>query len=60
MTIELVLLPRVAYRGREITSARLGGLPALLAYGLRTGRLIEGIWPEDRPEHPRRGSGSRA
>ncbi|MGK3207882.1 ATP-binding protein [Amycolatopsis sp. MEPSY49] len=56
MTIELVLLPRVAYRGREITSARLGGLLALLADDLRTGcgtgRLIEGIWPEDRPEHP--------
>ncbi|WP_410670612.1 ATP-binding protein [Amycolatopsis sp. cmx-4-68] len=56
MTIELVLLPRVAYRGREITSPRLGGLLALLADDLRTGaraaRLIEGLWPDERPEHP--------
>ena len=56
MTIELVLLPRVAYRGREITSPRLGGLLAVLADDLRTGastaRLIEGLWPDDRPEHP--------
>jgi len=28
---ELVLLPRVAFRGREITGSRLHGLPALLA-----------------------------
>ncbi|WP_410672098.1 ATP-binding protein [Amycolatopsis sp. cmx-4-68] len=56
MTIELVLLPRVAYRGREITSPRLGGLLALLADDLRAGastaRLIEGLWPDERPEHP--------
>ncbi|MGW3961595.1 ATP-binding protein [Amycolatopsis sp. NPDC005003] len=56
MTIELVLLPRVAYRGREITSPRLGGLLALLADDLRTGasttRLIDGLWPDERPEHP--------
>ncbi|RSM46967.1 LuxR family transcriptional regulator [Amycolatopsis balhimycina DSM 5908] len=56
MTIELVLLPRVSYRGREITSPRLGGLLALLAGDLRTGastaRLIEGLWPDERPEHP--------
>ncbi|MEV7099648.1 BTAD domain-containing putative transcriptional regulator [Amycolatopsis sp. NPDC051045] len=56
MTIELVLLPRVAYRGREITSPRLGGLLALLADDLRTGastaRLVEGLWPDERPEHP--------
>jgi DNA-binding SARP family transcriptional activator len=56
VTIELVLLPRVAHRGREITSPRLGGLLALLADDLRTGastaRLIEGLWPDERPEHP--------
>ncbi|WP_370964407.1 BTAD domain-containing putative transcriptional regulator [Amycolatopsis sp. cg9] len=56
MTIELVLLPRVACRGREITSPRLGGLLALLAEELRTGastsRLIDGLWPDERPEHP--------
>ncbi|MFB9691108.1 ATP-binding protein [Amycolatopsis plumensis] len=56
MTIALVLLPRVAYRGREITSPRLGGLLALLAEDLRAGtstaRLIEGLWPDEQPEHP--------
>jgi len=56
VTIELVLLPRVAHHGREITSRRLGGLLALLADDLRTGastaRLIEGLWPDERPEHP--------
>ena len=37
VTIELTLLPRVAYRGREVTSPRLRGLLALLAGDLRTG-----------------------
>ncbi|WP_329048272.1 hypothetical protein OG738_37975 [Amycolatopsis sp. NBC_01488] len=40
MAIELVLLPRVAYRGREITGPRMGGLLALLADDLRTPRPI--------------------
>ncbi|WP_069759387.1 BTAD domain-containing putative transcriptional regulator [Streptomyces sp. LUP47B] len=56
MTTELVLLSRVAHRGREITAPRLRGLLALLAQDLRTGcstgRLAEGLWPEERPERP--------
>jgi predicted ATPase/DNA-binding SARP family transcriptional activator/tetratricopeptide (TPR) repeat protein len=56
--IELVLLPRVAFRGREIAGSRLGGLLALLAEDLRGGcsttRLVQGLWPEERPEHPTR------
>ena len=56
MTIELTLLPRVAYRGREVTSPRLRGLLALLAGDLRTGcstaRLVDGLWPDEQPEHP--------
>ncbi|WP_225849268.1 BTAD domain-containing putative transcriptional regulator [Streptomyces sp. HPF1205] len=56
MTTELVLLPRVACRGREITAPRLRGLLALLAADLRTGcgtgRLVEGLWPDERPERP--------
>ncbi|TQM78652.1 putative ATPase [Saccharothrix saharensis] len=56
MVPDLVLLPRVAFRGREITGPRLRDLLALLADDLRTGcgtgRLVEGLWPDSRPEHP--------
>ncbi|MCE7002957.1 AfsR/SARP family transcriptional regulator [Kibdelosporangium philippinense] len=53
---DLILLPRVAFRGRQIKGARLIGLIALLAGDLRTGcgiaRLVEGLWPDKQPEHP--------
>ena len=56
MTVELTLLSRVAYRGQEVTGPRLRGLLALLAGDLRTGcstaRLVEGLWPDELPEHP--------
>jgi predicted ATPase/DNA-binding SARP family transcriptional activator len=56
VTVELTLLSRVAYRGQEITGPRLRGLLALLAGDLRRGcgtaRLVEGLWPDERPEHP--------
>ena len=56
MTVELVLLSRVSVRGQEITGPRLRGLLALLAADLRagcgTGRLVEGLWPDGRPESP--------
>ncbi|MEO3825341.1 BTAD domain-containing putative transcriptional regulator [Actinomadura sp. B10D3] len=56
MTVELRLLSRVACRGRDVTSPRLRGLLALLAGEPRTGvsvvRLVEGLWPDDRPEKP--------
>lgn len=56
MTAELTLLSQVACRGREITAPRLRGLLALLAEDLRTGcstgRLVEGLWPEELPERP--------
>ncbi|MFD0685788.1 AfsR/SARP family transcriptional regulator [Actinomadura fibrosa] len=55
MGVELVLLGRVAYRGVEISSPRVRGLLALLAgerAGLGVGRLVEGLWPDGRPEHP--------
>ena len=58
MGVELVLLPRVAFREREIAGARLGGLLALLADdprgGCSTTRLVEGLWPDEQPEHPTR------
>lgn len=58
MGVELALLPRVAFRGREIAGARLGGLLALLADDLRAGcstnRLVDGLWPDALPEHPTR------
>lgn len=54
MTTELTLLSRVSCRGREINGPRLRGLLALLAGDLRTGcgtaRLVDGLWPEERPE----------
>jgi len=56
MTVELVLLPQVSYRGQEITGPRLHDLLALLADDLRTGcgpaRLVEGIWPGTQPKNP--------
>ncbi|SNS60177.1 Predicted ATPase [Asanoa hainanensis] len=56
MTVELVLLPRVAYRGQEITGSGPGGLLALLAdapsTGASTNRLVADLWPEKRPDHP--------
>ncbi|MGI5458907.1 ATP-binding protein [Streptomyces sp. CA-249302] len=56
MTIELTLLSSVAYRGQEITAPRLRGLLALLAGELRGGcgvaRLVDGLWPDERPENP--------
>ncbi|NIH87737.1 BTAD domain-containing putative transcriptional regulator [Amycolatopsis granulosa] len=56
MTVELRLLPEVVCRGREITAPRLRDLLALLAAdlpgGCGTGRLIEGLWPDEQPENP--------
>jgi predicted ATPase len=56
VTIELTLLSRVAYRDQEITGPRMRGLLALLAGDLRTGcstgRLVEGLWPDEQPENP--------
>jgi predicted ATPase/DNA-binding SARP family transcriptional activator len=56
MTTELTLLSRVAYRDQEITSPRLRALLALLAGDLRRGagtaRLVDGLWPDEQPEHP--------
>jgi predicted ATPase/DNA-binding SARP family transcriptional activator len=52
----LALLSRVACRDQEITAPRLRGLLALLAEelstGCSTGRLVEGLWPEELPERP--------
>ncbi|MFI7120399.1 ATP-binding protein [Amycolatopsis sp. NPDC049868] len=56
MTIELSLLSRVSYRGLEITGSGMRGLVALLAadphVGCSAARLVDGLWPEERPEHP--------
>ncbi|MER6917442.1 BTAD domain-containing putative transcriptional regulator [Streptomyces sp. NPDC000594] len=56
MNTDLTLLPRVAYRGQEVTAPRLRGLLALLAGELRAGcgteRLVAGVWPEALPERP--------
>ncbi|WP_037683090.1 BTAD domain-containing putative transcriptional regulator [Streptomyces griseus] len=56
MSTDLTLLPRVAYRGKEVTSHRLRSLLALLAGDLPTGcsieRLVEGLWPNELPDRP--------
>ncbi|HEX6335386.1 MAG TPA: BTAD domain-containing putative transcriptional regulator [Jiangellaceae bacterium] len=56
MIPELTLLPRVAYRGHEVTSPRLRSLLALLAADLRVGattsRLLDGLWRDEQPENP--------
>ncbi|QFZ18926.1 ATP-binding protein [Saccharothrix syringae] len=53
---DLVLLPGVSFRGREIAGPRLQGLVALLAGDLRTGcgtgRLVDGLWPDGLPDNP--------
>ena len=56
MTVDLVLLSRVAFRDQEITGAGPRSLLALLAdeprAGVSTVRLVDSLWPEDLPEHP--------
>lgn len=56
MAPELTLLKTVEYRGQEITSPRLRDLLAVLAIDVPTGastaRLIEELWPDERPENP--------
>ncbi|MFI0717691.1 ATP-binding protein [Streptomyces sp. NPDC021224] len=57
MRIELTLLSRVAFQGKEITAPRLRGLLALLAgdqgAGCSAGRLVEGLWGEEElPDRP--------
>ena len=56
MSVVLVLLPRVSYRDQDVTGPRLRDLLALLAADLRTGcgsgRLVEGIWPDEQPVNP--------
>ncbi len=51
-----MLLSRVAFRDREVTSPRIRALLALLADDLRAGcgsaRLVDGIWPDEQPENP--------
>ncbi|WP_073260258.1 ATP-binding protein [Cryptosporangium aurantiacum] len=56
MTVELVLLSRVAFRDADVVGRRLHDLLALLATELRAGcaadRLIDGVWAGELPEHP--------
>jgi predicted ATPase/DNA-binding SARP family transcriptional activator len=58
VSIELALLSRVAWRGVEVSGSGIRGLLALLAGDLRAGcgtaRLVDGLWPDELPEHPRK------
>ncbi|MEU9044963.1 MULTISPECIES: BTAD domain-containing putative transcriptional regulator [unclassified Kitasatospora] len=56
MTIELRILSTVSCRGEEVTAPGLRGLLALLAGEVRggcgSGRLVDGLWPQEGPERP--------
>jgi DNA-binding SARP family transcriptional activator len=56
VSVDLLLLNGVSYRGREVTGHRMQGLLALLAGDLRTGcstaRLVDGLWPDEQPGNP--------
>jgi len=56
VTCDLVLLRRVAYRGRVVNGPRLRWLLALLAGDLRSGRhtahLVDRLWPDVQPQNP--------
>ena len=56
VTVELTLLSQVSYGSLEIVGSRLQGLLALLAedphVGCSTSRLVDGLWPDEQPEHP--------
>jgi DNA-binding SARP family transcriptional activator len=56
VTVELALLSRVSYGGREITGSRLQDLLALLAVDPRAGcsvsGLLDALWSDETPEHP--------
>ncbi|MCU7725302.1 AfsR/SARP family transcriptional regulator [Actinoplanes sp. KI2] len=54
--VRLRLLGAVSWDGVEVRGRRLGGLLALLADelhgGCSAGRLVEGLWADEPPEHP--------
>ncbi|MCE7004324.1 AfsR/SARP family transcriptional regulator [Kibdelosporangium philippinense] len=56
MAVDLILLSRVSYCGKEITGPRMRNLFAALAGDLRTGcsaaRLVNELWPDQQPEKP--------
>ncbi|GLH96293.1 ATP-binding protein [Phytohabitans aurantiacus] len=56
MSVDLILLDGVSYRGQEVAGQRMRGLLALLAGDLRTGcsttRLVDGLWPDEQPANP--------
>jgi predicted ATPase/DNA-binding SARP family transcriptional activator len=54
--VRLRLLGAISWDGVEVRGGRLGGLLALLADELRggcsAGRLVDGLWGDEPPEHP--------
>lgn len=56
MSIRLIVLPEISLDGKPVTSAAIGRLVLSLAADLRAGvstsRLIDELWPRQRPEHP--------
>lgn len=56
MNVRLILLPEISLDGTSVTSSAIGRLVLSLAADLRSGvssgRLIDELWPRQRPEHP--------
>ncbi|MFC6705910.1 BTAD domain-containing putative transcriptional regulator [Flexivirga alba] len=56
MSVRLIVLPEISLDGKAVTSTAIGRLVLSLAADLRAGvsatRLIDELWPRQRPEHP--------
>lgn len=56
MSVRLIVLPEISLDGKAVTSTAIGRLALSLATDLRAGvsntRLIDELWPRQRPEHP--------
>ncbi|WP_446664428.1 ATP-binding protein [Flexivirga sp. B27] len=56
MSLRLIVLPEISFDGTVIRSVAIGRLAATLCGDLHAGvsssRLIDELWPQQRPEHP--------
>ncbi|GAB3486959.1 ATP-binding protein [Flexivirga lutea] len=56
MSVRLVVLPEICFDGAPVTSVAIGRLLCALScdprVGVSSARLIDDLWPRQRPEHP--------